>query len=121
MQIPLPIGKQIRKIRLHLGHTQREVSRAVGVSISHLSDIERGRDSPTHKLVNKLIEYFETYGYDVDRFYMTVSTDVARGKVHLNDLSLEHKLLVASLASARLNKEQGDKLWKFLKELNYES
>lgn len=118
MQIILPVGKQIRAIRRHLECTQKEVAKAVGVSISHLSDVERGTDSPTYKLVDNIATFFETYGYKVNRYNLVVATDISRGKVPLDDLSLEHKLLVATLANVTLTKDQSSQLWKLLEEMN---
>lgn len=52
------IGAELRRIRKIRKQTLSEVGRAVGVSVSTLSDIERGNTSPSIDVVGRLAQYY---------------------------------------------------------------
>lgn len=45
------IGRCLRRARLEQGKTFREVAEAAGVSIGHLSEVERGRKEPSSEVL----------------------------------------------------------------------
>jgi transcriptional regulator with XRE-family HTH domain len=45
------IGQCLRRTRLDQGKTLREVAEAAGVSIGHLSEVERGRKEPSSEVL----------------------------------------------------------------------
>ena len=51
-------GAELRRIRKTRKLTLAEVGRATGVSISTLSDIERGNSSPSLETINSLARYY---------------------------------------------------------------
>jgi len=51
---PVPIGQLLRQARLERGSSLREVARAAGISVSHLSTVERGGTQPSLALLHRL-------------------------------------------------------------------
>lgn len=51
---PEALGRLLRRMRCARGLTLREVERTAGVSATHLSEIERGKSSPTVGTLEKL-------------------------------------------------------------------
>lgn len=49
----------LRKIRKKKGMTLKEVSAAVGISMSHLSQVERGLLNPSPERLDKLREFYQ--------------------------------------------------------------
>ena len=45
------IGRVLRRVRLDQGKTLREVADAAGVSVGHLSEVERGRKEPSSEVL----------------------------------------------------------------------
>ena len=48
------IGQCLRQARLEQGKTLREVAGATGVSIGHLSEVERGRKGPSSEVLSAI-------------------------------------------------------------------
>ena len=57
------IGQRIKRERLNLSLTQRDLARRVGVGAPHISKIEAGRESPSDEL---LCEIAKVFGCDYD-------------------------------------------------------
>jgi transcriptional regulator with XRE-family HTH domain len=49
-----PLGKEIRRLRLLAGFTQRGLAADLGISAAHLSDIELSYRSPSESLLRKI-------------------------------------------------------------------
>jgi transcriptional regulator with XRE-family HTH domain len=48
------LGSRIKQLRASLGMTQEELAARAGMHWSYLSDLERGRQTPTMDMVNRL-------------------------------------------------------------------
>jgi DNA-binding XRE family transcriptional regulator len=55
------LGKMLRQLRLNDNKTQRDVAKYIGVVVSCIGHIEKGRATTT----TKIIKYAEFLGYDV--------------------------------------------------------
>lgn len=53
------LGEALRLIRVFHDMKQTELARELGVSQSHLSDVERGEKTPSHELVEKYAKLFD--------------------------------------------------------------
>lgn len=53
------IGARIRRERLALTMTQRDLAMRVGVGVPHISKVEADRESPSDDLIRRLAEVFE--------------------------------------------------------------
>lgn len=53
-------GDQVRRLRKSRRLTLQDVSQGTGVSVSFLSDIERGKANPTLDTYTTLISFYET-------------------------------------------------------------
>lgn len=54
------LGRRLRQERLRRGLTLKQIESRVGISATHLSDIERGKCSPTVGVLDKLARALET-------------------------------------------------------------
>ena len=43
----LELGRRVKQLRLQKGMTLKEIESKVGVSATHVSEVERGKTSPT--------------------------------------------------------------------------
>lgn len=59
------LGERIRELRDQRTETLKDVSKSVGLSVSYLSDIERGRTNPSLQTLEKLALHFEVSVTDV--------------------------------------------------------
>lgn len=57
---PAELGRRIRQLRLERGLTLKEVEATAGVSATHVSEVERGRTSPTVGVLVRLAEALGT-------------------------------------------------------------
>lgn len=77
---PETLGGMLRTIRLTDGHGQQEIADKLGISKSHLCDIERGRKlvSPT-----RAAEFARALGYPVEVFVcQAIEDELAQGGLH---------------------------------------
>lgn len=55
----LSLGKRIKGLRRLKRFTQKSMSEELGISVSMLSSIERGKKYPSHDLINKIAEILQ--------------------------------------------------------------
>ena len=63
------IGEKIRRLRLEMNYTQKDIQRGTGIPQSNLSELERGRFTPQLKTLRKLADFLGinlSYLLDVD-------------------------------------------------------
>lgn len=78
----LTLGAFIESIRLGEENTQVEFANILGISRSHLCDIEKGRKSVS---VAKAAEYAETLGYSKEQFVrLALQDEVHRAGLKMN-------------------------------------
>jgi transcriptional regulator with XRE-family HTH domain len=53
------LGKRVKRIRLERGFTLKDVEAKVGVSATHVSEVERGKTSPTIGILGKIAHALE--------------------------------------------------------------
>lgn len=81
-RIPPKVANEIRRYRLQLGVTQREVARLLGVRISTFSSWERGMTCPSVPMIFKLAKLLNTLAEGLyPQFYLT------KGEEGLNALA----------------------------------
>ena len=54
MNIKVLLGKRIKEIRLKNGYTQEKLAELAGIEIPSLSNIENGKNYPSHETLEKL-------------------------------------------------------------------
>ena len=52
----IELGKRIKQIRLSQGYTLKDIESRVGVSATHVSEVERGKTSPTVGALGKIAQ-----------------------------------------------------------------
>lgn len=57
---PIELGRRLRQLRLERGLTLKEIEASAGVSATHISEVERGRTSPTVGVLARLAEALGT-------------------------------------------------------------
>ena len=55
----MTVGERLRNLRRGKRLTLQELSLQIGYSISHISDIERGRDSPSLAICLSIAKYYK--------------------------------------------------------------
>ena len=86
MAVMREIGPTFRQIRHHYKKTLKTVSEGTGLSISFLSDMERGRTNPSLKTIITLAGY-----YDLEVMIGLVPTTGSdRGETH--ELTIQQRL-----------------------------
>lgn len=60
--IRMTLGKHIRRTRLRLDWTGRELARRLGIHYVYLSMIEVGRNTPSKALLERMSQLFEENG-----------------------------------------------------------
>jgi transcriptional regulator with XRE-family HTH domain len=75
----LLLGDTMRTLRRHAGVSLAAAASEVGASKGHLSQVERGRDRPSHTLVSR---YDECFGGDglLDSLYLTARAPMIEGR-----------------------------------------
>jgi len=53
------IGQRVKRERLAIDLTQRELAEAVGVGVPHISKVEAGRENPSDDLLDRLAGVFK--------------------------------------------------------------
>lgn len=64
---PEPLGQRIKKERLALGLTQRELADAIGITVPYMSKIEAGKETPTEE---KIVKVAEVLGLNADELIL---------------------------------------------------
>ena len=66
-------GQEIRRLRLALGLSLRELSTRLGVSAAHLSDIERGFRRPSDALLERIVFELRNVGSNVTELMLMMT------------------------------------------------
>ena len=69
MNIKVLLGKKIKEIRLKYGYTQEKLAELAGIEIPSLSNIENGKNYPSHETLEKIssalkVRPFELYLFE---------------------------------------------------------
>jgi transcriptional regulator with XRE-family HTH domain len=86
-------GARVRRERLALQMTQRQLADQVNVGVPHISKVEADRESPSDGLIERLAEVF---GVDVDELFIVArrlpesmvekfAVDPAKAAAHLRE------------------------------------
>ncbi|RFP24554.1 XRE family transcriptional regulator [Duganella sp. BJB488] len=92
-------GLCVRKLRLELGLTLRDMATAVGVSSPYLSSIELGERTLTSKIAENAIIYFENKNVGKDQISeLRIACDQSFTAVPVSALQADERNLVAAFA-----------------------
>lgn len=64
---PVSLGQRIKKERLALGMTQRDLAEAIGITVPYMSKIEASKETPTDE---KLVRIAEILRLDSDELIL---------------------------------------------------
>lgn len=134
MKVKILVGERLNKIRKEKNLTLRELGNAVGVSASHIGQIEKGVTNPSIELLAKLAEFLKVHPCD-----LLLTTNISMGErlrsyreekgIDLEELSREtgipyFKLGEVEIGNERLSKEECTKISTYLgleeSELNFD-
>lgn len=82
------IGRVLRRTRLAQRRTLREVADAVGMSIGHLSEVERGRKEPSSEMLAAICR---ALGLTIDELLTAVLRDLTPRPPRLARFELAHQ------------------------------
>ena len=75
MNVKILVGERLNKIRKERNLTLRELGNAVGVSASHIGQIEKGVTNPSIELLAKIAEFFKVHPCD-----LLLTTNISMGE-----------------------------------------
>lgn len=110
-----PFGIAVRKARIDLEMSLKDMAEATGVSSSFLSAIENGRKLLNDSLFVQIEKLLKQKGFTIPE--MRVLADISNKKVSLKGLSSEHAKLVSLLAHSKLSPDTTSKLKALLASL----
>ncbi|HEX7880792.1 MAG TPA: XRE family transcriptional regulator [Candidatus Eisenbacteria bacterium] len=101
------LGRRIRQIRIEKGLTLKQIEARVGISATHVSEVERGRTSPT---VGALARIAEALGvrpshlidFPIGR-HRTVTREGKRALLTMPDRRIDTEILVPSDPAAEIS------------------
>lgn len=101
------LGRRIRQIRIERGLTLKQIEAKVGISATHVSEVERGRTSPT---VGALARIAEALGvrpshlidFPIGR-HRTVTRSGKRGLLTIPDRRIDTEILVPADPAAEIS------------------
>ncbi|MCK4260016.1 MAG: helix-turn-helix transcriptional regulator [Halanaerobiales bacterium] len=134
MKVTILVGERLHKIRKEKNLTLRELGNSVGVSASHIGQIEKGVTNPSIELLARLAEFLKIHPCD-----LLLTTNISMGErirsireekgIDLEVLSkttgIEYfKLGEVEIGNERLSKEECEKISTYLEidndELNFD-
>lgn len=59
------LASQLKRIRQTQGHLQADIARELGITATHLSEIEAGHRSNPDRALARLRQIAAVYGYDI--------------------------------------------------------
>lgn len=112
-------AKAIRKARIDLNETLKDMARHIGLSTSYISAIETGRKKICLGTIDKIESYFTSKRVKVENLYELAM--VSNKCILLPDeISLTQALLTIELARTKYTQYQLSKIDSFLKKLEKE-
>lgn len=88
------INEALKTIRVFHDMTQKELAQDLGMSKSHLSEIESGRKNPTLAVIERYAEYFQVPTSSIlffaENFYENVDSEKLRGYIAPKILAIMH-------------------------------
>lgn len=115
MSSPITFAEKITVLRAERKMGVRELGRAVGVTGMHISNLEKGKSSPSPELVVKLAKALEANVDELLFLANQVSPEVI-GVIHQNPLTIPNFLRSAK----NLTPEQWEKLQKQVEKMSKE-
>jgi transcriptional regulator with XRE-family HTH domain len=115
-----PFGLKISQLREEKGITQRQLSKALGVSPAYLSALENGkRGRPSWALVQKIITYFGAIWDDAEEIETLARLSHPKITIDTSNLSAEATEVANRLAETiqRLDDEDLKKILNVLNRL----
>lgn len=109
----IEMSEKIKKYRLQIGLSQKDLAKATGLSQGFISGLEKGTRTPSLAKLNKLAEYFE-----IDAVELLPSEELEQEKAAIEDIAktmsiVDHWLLSNNL---KMNKDSHAELVLFLLE-----
>ena len=115
MSSPITFAEKITVLRAERKMGVRELGRAVDVTGMHISNLEKGKSSPSPELVVKLAKALEANVDELMFLANQVSTEVI-GVIHQNPMTIPNFLRSAK----NLTPEQWEKLQKQVEKMSKE-
>jgi len=101
------LGRRIRQIRIEKGLTLKQVEAKVGISATHVSEVERGRTSPTVGALTRIAEALgvrpsHLIDFPIGR-HRTVTRSGSRSQLTMPDRRADIEILVPSDPAAEIS------------------
>jgi XRE family transcriptional regulator, regulator of sulfur utilization len=119
----MKLGERLKTFRKNAGYTLAELKDLTGLSVSYLSDLERGRTNPSVKTLNNLASIYkisissltegvEGYGAENDEVAIPESLLALKNDPEIGHMVTDHDLQSLSRISLRGKQPQTPLEWK---------
>src|SRR5690606_12438043 len=98
-------GEHVRESRRELAITLSKMAGDLKTSPAFLSAMETGRNKVPMEWVEKISEYFNQAGKEVDAGWLRILACESNKSVSLEGLPTQHRMLIAGFANSDLSQE----------------
>lgn len=118
MNIPTPLGKLIRQIRLDSTLTQHKFGESIGVTSAYISAVEIGKKTLSEDRINKIIELYDLKDDVVRKLKAFAAIQASEFSVKVSEKTPWEKRKLAYLFSKKLPTISEDTVEKIVELLN---
>ena len=91
-------GREVRKRRIDVGVTLKEMADAIGVSAAFLSAVEMGKRNAGDSIVSKSILFFDEHGVNAKELRSYAEQSREEIKIRIRDAREDQQKMVVALA-----------------------
>lgn len=110
-------GRIVRKSRLYIGVSLKEMADTLGVSSAFLSGLETGRKKIPSIWTENISKYFKDHGLDIGD-QLAKYADIANESVDIKDLPFSHQLLISGFAKSNFTQKELEEIAGLMERLN---
>ncbi len=110
-------GRIVRKSRLNVGVSLKEMADALDVSSAFLSGLETGRKKIPSVWTQNIADYFSSRGLNITDELVKYA-DIANESVDIKDLPFSHQLLISGFAKSSFTQKELEEIAGLMDRLN---
>lgn len=103
------LGKELRQLRLERGEVMKDMANAINVSSAYLSAVERGKKTPSDKMITGIKNHYQLSADKVKSLHEAVVLSQNYVNIDLNDTDDEDRMLATAFARKFKGLEEAQK------------
>lgn len=103
------LGKELRRLRLEKGEVMKDMANAINVSSAYLSAVERGKKSPSDKMITGIKNHYQLSSDEIQSLHEAVVLSQTNISIDLQDSDEEDRMLATAFARKFKGLEEGQK------------